>query len=522
MSTAPGSTVPGSTVPGSYEVGQIEKTVRFQVIDGNDVEALSGQRFVRSSPAHDIAVTDLPNSDVADVDLAVRAARRALENGWRTLQGSARAKLLHRVSHLILRDAEALALAETLETGKPITQSRGEVVSTAELWEYAATLCRHNTGEAHNGLGADALAMVVNEPIGVIGMITPWNFPLLIISQKLPFALAAGNTAVIKPSESTSATTVMLASLVREAGIPDGVVNVVTGARRVGTAIVEHPDVDMISFTGSTGVGRILAASAGKDLKKIELELGGKNPQIVTASADFAAAVDAAVFGGYFNVGQCCNSGSRLIVHRSIADEFAAAVVERTKLVALGDPLDARTQIGAIVNDQQLGVIEHYVQEGLDAGATLLSGGIRAAGPSARFFEPTVFTDVTAAMSIAREEIFGPVLSVLAFDTLSEAVSIANSTPFGLSAGIWSNDMTEALTAARDLRAGTVWVNRWMDGYPEVAFGGYGSSGIGRELGRQALTEFSELKTIQLQVGPRTTRWVNAPDAARATRATTS
>jgi betaine-aldehyde dehydrogenase len=499
----------------NYIADDIKLVPRAMVIDGESVPALSGETFVRLSPAHDIEVTRLPNGDKEDVDRAVTAARKAFDTIWRTFPGAERSKLLLKVADLIRRDAEALSLAETLESGKPISQSRNEVASTAELWEYAATLARQNYGDAHNALAADTFALVVHEPIGVVGMITPWNFPILIISQKLPFALAAGNTAVIKPSESTSSTTVMLAELAREAGFPKGVVNVVTGNRRVGQAIVDHPGIDMISFTGSTAVGRGLAATAGHDLKKVELELGGKNAQIVTQNADWPAAVDAAVFGGYFNVGQCCNSGSRLIVHRSIATEFAAAVVERTKLVPVGDPLDSATQVGAIVNDQQLDVIERYVAEGIEAGATLLSGGTRAAGPSLRFYTPTVFTEVAPGMSIAREEIFGPVLSVLPFDDLSDAIRIANGTPYGLSAGIWSDDINEALTAARDLRAGTVWVNRWMDGYPELPFGGYGESGIGRELGRQALAEFSELKTIQLQVGRRLTRWVGAADGTR-------
>lgn len=502
------------TTSQDYHPDDITKTTLHQIIDGKDSEALSGERFVRVSPAHGIEVTDLPRSNADDVDVAVRAARRALDGGWRLLAGSQRAKLLHRVAELVRRDAEKLALMETLESGKPISQSRDEVASTAELWEYAATLARHNTGDAHNGLGGDTFALVVNEPIGVVGMITPWNFPILIISQKLPFALAAGNTAVIKPSESTSTTTVLLARLCREAGIPDGVVNVVTGNRVVGQAIVEHPGVDMLSFTGSTGVGRGLAASAGNDLKKVELELGGKNPQIISDKADFAAAVDASVFGAYFNDGQCCNSGSRLIVHRSIASDFAAAVAERARQVNVGDPLLSTTRIGSLVNDQQLQTVERYVQEGLAAGAKLLTGGNRSGGGTHLFFEPTIFTDVAPGMSIAREEIFGPVLSVIPYETIDEAVRIANSTEFGLSSGIWTQDIDEALTAARDLRSGTVWVNRWMDGYPEIPFGGYGASGIGRELGRQALAEFSEVKTIQLQVGTRTTRWVDAPDGS--------
>lgn len=487
------------------------------LIDGERVDATSGERFTGLSPAHDgVEVATFAGAGAEDVDRAVRAARTALDSGWRRTSGAQRSKLLYRVAELVRRDAEQLALAETLDSGKPITQSRNEVESTAELWEYAATLARHGHGDAHNTLGADTFALVVNEPIGVVAMITPWNFPILIISQKLPFALAAGNTAVVKPSESTPTTTVMLGELIHEAGFPDGVVNVLTGAGGLGSAIVEHPGVDMVSFTGSTSVGRRIAARAGQDLKHVELELGGKNPQIITPGADLSAAVDAAVFGGYFNVGQCCNAGSRLIVHRSIVAELTDAVVARTRLVPVGDPLLSATRVGSLVNAQQLAVVERYVGEGVESGATLVTGGAAFDGPSRLFYQPTLFTDVTPEMSIASEEIFGPVLSVLTYDEIGEAIAVANSTSYGLSAGIWSADIDEAMTAARDLRAGTVWVNRWMDGYPEVPFGGYGASGIGRELGRQALAEFSQTKTIQLQVGPRVTRWVDAPDGADA------
>ncbi|MGO2558659.1 aldehyde dehydrogenase family protein [Brachybacterium sp.] len=492
----------------SYDPSQLVEVSRPMIIDGREVESSSGENFTRRSPAHDVAVGVYPEGNEADVDRAVSAARRSLESHWRATSGAERASVLHRVSELIRRDAEKLALVETAESGKPIRQSRDEMEGSAGLWEYAATLARHTYGDAHNALGPDALAMVVNEPVGIVGIITPWNFPLLIVSQKLPFALAAGNTAVIKPSENTSGTTVMLAGLLKEAGLPDGVANVVTGAARAGAAITAHGDIDMLSFTGSTRVGRILAADGGRALKKVELELGGKNPQIVFADADMDAAVDAAVFGGLFNVGQCCNSGSRLIVERSVADEFARAVAERTRRVVVGDPLDARTDVGAIVNRQQLDVISSYVQQGTDDGARLVTGGARRTGGPGLYFEPTVFSGVTPEMSIAREEIFGPVVSVLAFDTAEEAVTIANGTEYGLSAGVWSNHVESALETARDLRAGTVWVNRWMDGYPELPFGGYAASGLGRELGRQAISAFSETKTIQLQVGPRTSRWV--------------
>lgn len=493
----------------SYTRSDLSNVARQMFIDGQLVDAESGETFTRISPAHDVEVGTYPEAGTADVNRAVEAAQRVWAANWRWTSGADRATILHRVAELIRRDAEALAFAECVEGGKPIRQARDEVAGSAGLWEYAATLARHSHGDAHNALGPDTMAMVVREPVGVVGIITPWNFPLLIVSQKLPFALAAGNAAVIKPSENTPATTLMLAELIAEAGAPSGVVNVITGAAGVGTAIVEHPDINMLSFTGSTRVGRIIAGAGGTDLKKVELELGGKNPQVVFADADLDAAVDAAVFGAYFNVGQCCNSGSRLIVESSIADEFARRVVELTKKVVVGDPLDVRTDVGAIVSETQLSVIDSYVADGRKAGATVATGGQRQDG---LFYAPTVFTGVTQDMTIAQEEIFGPVLSILSFETADEAVALANGTAYGLSAGVWSQNITTALSVARDLRAGTVWVNRWMDGFPELPFGGYAASGLGRELGRQALDAFSETKTIQLQVGPRESRWVNSSE----------
>ena len=482
-------------------------TDRLMIIGGKDVDSASGARFERTSPAHEFVVATYPEASTVDVDRAVGAAREAFDTGpWPRLPGVERSRVLLRVAELIRRDAEELARTEVLESGKPISQARDEVAAAAELWAYAATLARHDYGDAHNSLGRDVLAVVLNEPVGVVAMITPWNFPLLIVSQKLPFALAVGCTAVVKPSELTPGTTVELARLLLEAGLPDGVVNVVTGAGDAGSALVRAA-VDMVSFTGSTEVGRLVARTAGEQLKKVELELGGKNPQIVCADADLDAALDAVVFGVYFNAGECCNSGSRVIVERSIAEEFQAAVVERSRRVPVGDPLDEATKVGAIVSQEQLDTIERYVAEGR-AGAELLTGGGRLPGVTGRFFQPTVFSGVTPEMSIAREEIFGPVLSMLTFSGLDEAIRIANSTMYGLSAGIWTRDIDKALRAAQDIRAGTIWVNRWMDGYPELPFGGFGASGLGRELGRHAIAEFTETKTIQLQIGARTARWL--------------
>ena len=480
----------------------IEATDRFMVIDGQDVETVTGRRFTRCSPAHDDAVATYPQAGAEDVDRAVAAARRAFENGdWPAMSGAERARLLLRTAELIRRDLEDLARIEVLESGKPIAQARGEVEATAELWAYAATLARHAYGDAYNTLGADVLALVVNEPVGVVAMVTPWNFPLLIVSQKLPFALAVGCTAVAKPSELTSGTTLALARLLREAGLPPGAFNVVTGDGEAGAALCGHPDVDMVSFTGSTAVGRQVARSAGEQLKKVELELGGKNPQIVFADADLDVAVDAIVYGGLFNQGECCNAGSRVLVQADIVAEVQARVVDRARSVAVGDPLDPKTTVGAIVSDEHLGVVERYVSQGRAEGAQLLLGGERLNTPAGRFYPATVFGGVTPEMTIAREEIFGPVLSVLAFDELEDAIRLANSTLYGLSAGVWTRDVDKAIRAARGIRAGTIWVNSFLEGYPELPFGGFGGSGLGRELGRQAIATFTETKTIQIHSG---------------------
>jgi betaine-aldehyde dehydrogenase len=475
---------------------------RLMLVDGEDVEALSGNRYSRESPAHDTVVSTYPQAEAADVDRAVAAARRAFDHGpWPRMSGAERAQVLHRVGELVRRDAETLARIEVLESGKPISQARGEVDATAGLWEYAATLARHAYGDAHSALGPQVLGLVLHEPVGVVAMITPWNFPLLIVSQKLPFALAVGCTAAIKPSNLTSGTTVHLAGLLREAGLPDGVANVVTGGGGVGVALVSHPGVDMVSFTGSTGVGRRIARDASEQLKRIELELGGKNPQIICADADLDTAIDAAVYGALFNQGECCNAGSRLLVEASVADAVVEQIAERAGTIAVGDPLEPDTRIGAIASQEQLDTIERMVASGTRDGARLVAGGERLPTDTGRFFEPTVFAGVAPEMAIAHEEIFGPVVSVLTFETLDEAIGVCNGTPFGLSAGIWTRDVDKAIRAARNLRAGTIWVNSWLEGYPELPFGGFGASGIGRELGRQAIEAFTETKTVQLHTG---------------------
>ncbi|MEM8487174.1 MAG: aldehyde dehydrogenase family protein [Bacteroidota bacterium] len=487
-----------------------KEPVSYQMLIAGDwVEAQSGDRYHRDSPGHGIKVGTYPRAGVADVDAAVAAAKTAFEDStWRLMKGADRARLLHRVGEIIREDADDLARIEALESGKPVAQARGEMMGTADLWEYAATLARHTYGDTYNTLGPDMLGMVLREPIGVVGMITPWNFPLLIISQKLPFALATGCTAVIKPSELTPGTTLRLGNILQEVGFPAGVVNIVTGfGAPAGARIAEHPDIDMISFTGSTAVGKKIVAASQGNLKKVSLELGGKNPQIVFADADLEAALDAVVFGAYFNMGECCNAGSRLLVQSSIADQFIKQVVERAKTVPVGDPLDEATKVGAIINDNQYDKIFEYIDAGKAGGAQLKLGGKAMESKNGRFIEPTVFTDVSPDMDIAKNEIFGPVLSIIEFDTVDDAVRIANDSLYGLSAGVWTRNIDHAFQVARNVRAGTIWINSYMDGYPELPFGGYKESGQGRELGRFTLDEFCELKTIQLHMGPRTNWW---------------
>ena len=481
------------------------------LIDGKFVDARDGRTMERRSPGHGFVVSRYAQADQADVEAAVQAAHRAFEAGtWPRMKGAERSAILLKTADLIETRLEEIARLDALEFGKPIAQARGEIAGAVDIWRYAAALARTLHGESYANLGDAMLGVVLREPIGVVSIITPWNFPFLIVSQKLPFALAAGCTAVVKPSEMTSASTLVLGEILMEAACrPASSTSSPALARMSARRWSRHPLVEMVSFTGSTRVGKMTMATASDSLKKVSMELGGKNGQIVFPDGDLEAAADAAVFGGFFNAGECCNAGSRLIVHQDIAQDFLAEVKKLAAKVPVGDPLDDRTKVGAMISQDHLGKVLDYVEAAAKQGAKVAAGGAELPSNAGDYLSPTIVSEVTDDMSIARDEVFGPVLSVLTFESIEKALHVANNTPYGLSAGVWSANIDTCMTVARGVRAGTVWVNTFMDGYPELPFGGYKQSGVGRELGKRAVEDYTEEKTIQFHRGPRTGWWVD-------------
>lgn len=464
----------------------------------------------RASPGHGVPVTRIPRCTPGDLDAAVAAARRAFEDrGWSGLSGAERGGVLLRAAEILRRRRDEIAYWEVLENGKPIAQARGEIDHCVACFEVGAGAARLLHGDSFNSLGDKLFGMVLREPVGVVGLITPWNFPFLILCERVPFILASGCTLVVKPSEVTSATTLLLAEVLAEAGLPRGVYNVVTGSgRTVGQALTEHPDVDMLSFTGSTAVGRsCVHAAADSNFKRLGLELGGKNPILVFADSDLEDAADAAAFGISFNTGQCCVSSSRLIVQRSVADEFEALLADKMSRIRVGDPLDETTQVGAITTDAQNATILGFIDKGRSEGATLVAGGGAVDLGRGSYIAPTLFSGVTRDMAIARDEIFGPVLSSFRFDTPEEAITLANDTVYGLAASVWTRDIDKALTVTRRVRAGRFWVNTIMAGGPEMPLGGFKQSGWGREAGALGVEEYTQVKSVHIELGPRN-RWI--------------
>jgi acyl-CoA reductase-like NAD-dependent aldehyde dehydrogenase len=476
---------------------------RYQmVINGKSVDARSGKTIKRESSAHPgLIVGEWPEAAAEDVETAILAARKAFDEGpWPRMSGKERAKYLYKISELIKKNAEELALIESLEVGKTLAGARGEMQHSADLWHFAAGLVRSLEGTTHNEMGDNAIGLVLREPIGVVGIVTPWNYPLVIGSERMPWALGAGCTVVIKPSEFTSGSTIRFGELAREAGLPDGVVNVVTGyGNPAGQLLAEHPGTDMIAFTGSQRVGRQIGAFAAPTIKRVGLELGGKGPQVVFADADLDAAADQVTSSIFGNQGQTCIAGSRLIVEKSVANEFVDRLAKIAARVSVGDPLNADTHVGAFINRTQLEKVESYVAAGKQAGAEMVIGGSRV-GNGGLFYEPTIFTGVRPDMSIVRDEIFGPVLSVQTFETRDEAIRMANDTIYGLSGMVWSLNINNAIQTVRGIRAGRCWVNGTREGVVEMPIGGYRQSGQGRELGHKGFEEYSELKNIYVNL----------------------
>jgi aldehyde dehydrogenase (NAD+) len=469
-------------------------------------DAAKGQTFDTVNPATGEVLTQIAEASAADVDAAVLAARKAFDDKagpWRKMSASERGRLLWRIADAVERNIDELAELETLDNGKPIFESRYvDMPMVVDVLRYYAGWATKIHGETVNTFES-ALTYTVREPVGVVGAIVAWNFPLLLASWKLGPALACGNTVVLKPAEQTSLTALRFAELAKEAGLPDGVLNVITGGPNVGAELVRHPGVDKIAFTGSTSIGKEIMRNAADSLKRVTLELGGKSPNIVFADADVDSAVKGAINGIFYGKGEVCCAGSRLFVESKVRDEFMEKLLVRAKKLQPGDPLDPKTRLGAIVSEQQMNQVLGYIAKGRSEGAELLAGGNRAhVGNGSGFFvEPTIFGAVKNDMCIAQEEIFGPVLATLSFDDVDQVADLANQVTYGLAAAVWTRDIKKAHQLSRRLNAGTVWINTYNLMDAALPFGGYKQSGFGRELGAQALEHYTEVKTVWLNLG---------------------
>lgn len=464
------------------------------------VDARSGATFATVNPATGQEITQVAEARAEDVDLAVQAARAAMkDNAWRRMNPHKRARLLWKLADAIEANADELAALETADNGKPYFESRKvDLPSIVENFRYFAGMADKIEGSTIP-VGGAFLNYTLREPVGVVGIITPWNFPLSLAAWKVAPALATGNAVVLKPAEQTPLTALRLGELAAEVGFPTGVLNVVPGfGPTAGSALVKHPGVDAIAFTGSTDVGRIVMREAADTLKKVSLELGGKSPNIVFADADLKAAVRGAITGIFYGKGEVCAAGSRVLVERSVYDAFVEQFAARAESMTIGDPMESTTRLGAIVSEEQVARIMEYVEAGKAEGARLVTGGERGAvNGKGNFVKATVFADVTPEMKIAREEIFGPVAAVIPFEDEDDAVSIANGTIYGLAAGVWTRDVAKAHRLAEEIHAGTVWVNTYNQYDSASPFGGYKLSGFGRDLGwESALEKYTQVKSV--------------------------
>lgn len=477
-------------------------------IDGKEQDALSGKTYIRENPATEEPFAEIAEGGKDDIAKAVQAASRAFEK-WSKMQMAERIKYIRLIAQELDNHREKIALTNTLETGKPIRESRlVEVGGSIRTLDYYASIAGGLGGESML-VSESQLTVTLLEPIGVVGHIIPWNFPLLLSFWKIAPALAAGCTIVLKPAEHTPCAILEIAKLATEAGLPEGVLNIVPGLGEVaGQAIVEHPDVSKVAFTGSTGVGKIVMKSAADTIKRVSLELGGKAPCIVFDDADIGNAIEATLRGGFFNQGENCTAVTRLLLHEDIYDKFLPPFIDRVKRIKMGDPTKDDTELGAVISKDHFENVSSYFDKGVKEGAEVLHGGGRPEDiEKGYFFEPTVLADVDPKATVACEEIFGPIVAVIPFKTEEEAVRIANDTVYGLAGGIWTENLGRAMRTAKAVKAGYLWVNTYGGIIPETPYGGLKQSGIGKELGHDGLDMYLEKKTVNIFTGDKIPPW---------------
>jgi betaine-aldehyde dehydrogenase len=477
-------------------------------VNGEWVASNSGKTFPVYDPSIEEVIAQVPEADAKDVDRAVAAAKSAFEDGpWSQTTAQDRGRILHKLADRIRAEAAKLAEIEARNCGKPIVEAEYDINDVATCFEYYAGLANKITGHV-NPVPDNALSLSMKEPVGVAGQIIPWNYPLLMAAWKLAPALAAGCTCVLKPAEQTPLTALEMANWFEEVGLPPGVVNILTGfGEGAGAPLVRHPDVNKIAFTGSAQVGKMIMRDAAEMVKRVTLELGGKSPNIFFADADFEAAIDGALFGVFINQGEVCSAGSRVLVEQKIYSKFVEAMTEKAKKIKLGPPMERDTKMGPLVSKEQYERVRSYQDIGKKE-AKLATGGGRAAGFAKGYYvEPTIFYDVDNSARISREEIFGPVCTVIPFKDEKDALRIANDTPYGLAAAVWSRDIYKALRMVKAIKAGIVWVNHMQPTYVEAPWGGYKQSGFGRELGPWGIEEYLETKQVHINLNEQPIGW---------------
>ena len=486
--------------------------IKKQFINGNWILANNKETREIINPYNQEVIAIVTESDETDTQDAIKAARDAFDHGeWPKLTNIERGRVVRKIADLIERDAEELAKLETLDTGKTLEESRWDMEDIAEVFRYYADIGDKDGGEVIPSPIPNSESRVVNEPVGVCAQITPWNYPLLQASWKLAPALVAGNTLIMKPSEITPLTTIKVFELMEEAGLPKGVVNLVLGAgSTVGSELSKHMEVDLISFTGGVGTGRKIMQAATSNIKKVALELGGKNPNIIFEDADIDVAIDNALNAVFFHAGQVCSAGTRLIIEDTIHDDFVEALKNRVEKIVLGNGLDDQTEMGPLISKEHLEKVSTYVDNGVKEGATLLIGGSKPKNTTLEkgfFYLPTVLTDCTTDMAVVQDEGFGPVITVERFKTEDEAIKLANDSVYGLSGGVWTQDLAKAERCVNKMRMGTVWINDVNNYFPQAPWGGYKQSGFGRELGTTGLEEYQEQKHIFTNLKPEAMNW---------------